>query len=160
MILLERRDVTLRYRSILHSLFLIVVPVMPILRFPSTLDLGMTCLISSEYVGVQMLPYPMLHPPRQPVAFQPWTVQMQTTHQARHQSPQIETPGLARPPQAHLNGANAQVQRPIHMLRAPSFNPPSFDEIEAPPPLVTPPPLYDNVIGTPSHDGLADYFAR
>lgn len=74
--------------------------------------------------------------------------------------PQIGTPGLARPPQAHLHGATAQVQRPIHMLRAPSFNPPAFDEIEAPPPLVTPPPLYDQVIGTPSHDGLADYFAR
>jgi len=73
---------------------------------------------------------------------------------------QLETPGLALPPQAHLHGANAQVQRPIHMLRAPSFSPPSFDEIEAPPPLVTPPPLYDHVIGTPSHDGLADYFAR
>lgn len=74
--------------------------------------------------------------------------------------PQVGTPGLARPPQAHLQGANAQVQRPIHFLRAPSFNPPAFEEIEAPPPLVTPPPHYDHVIGTPSHDGLADYFAR
>lgn len=26
--------------------------------------------------------------------------------------------------------------------------------------MPTPPPLYDHVIGTPSHDGLADYFAR
>lgn len=70
------------------------------------------------------------------------------------------TTSLARPPQAHLSGANSQPQRPMHMLRAPSFNPPSFEEIEAPPPLATPPPLYDHVIGTPSHDGLADYFAR
>ncbi|KAJ2905907.1 arrestin domain containing protein [Zalerion maritima] len=28
------------------------------------------------------------------------------------------------------------------------------------PPLVTPPPCYDAIIGTPSVDGLADYFAR
>jgi hypothetical protein len=74
--------------------------------------------------------------------------------------PQVGTPGLARPAQAHLHGGYTQAQRPIHMLRAPSFNPPAFEEIEPPPPLVTPPPHYDNVIGTPSHDGLADYFAR
>jgi hypothetical protein len=46
------------------------------------------------------------------------------------------------------------------MLRAPSFNPPAFDADEPPPPIATPPPLYDNVVGTPSVDGLADYFAR
>jgi hypothetical protein len=68
-------------------------------------------------------------------------------------------PDLARPPQAHLSN-NTVVQRPMHMLRAPSFNPPAFDADEPPPPITTPPPLYDNVIGTPSHDGLADYFAR
>ncbi|KAI9745152.1 MAG: hypothetical protein M1818_001430 [Claussenomyces sp. TS43310] len=70
-------------------------------------------------------------------------------------------PNLAPPPQAHLstNGGSG-VQRPIHMLRTPSFNPPPFDAEEPPPPMPTPPPLYDNVIGTPSHDGLADYFAR
>ncbi|KAI9051521.1 hypothetical protein LZ554_004567 [Drepanopeziza brunnea f. sp. 'monogermtubi'] len=70
-------------------------------------------------------------------------------------------PDLARPPRAHLsNHAAAGVQRPIHLLRAPSFNPPPFDADDAPPPMVTPPPLYDHVFGTPSHDGLADYFAR
>lgn len=68
-------------------------------------------------------------------------------------------PDLARPAQAHLS-MNAAVQRPIHMLRAPSFNPPAFDADEPPPPIATPPPQYDHVIGTPSHDGLADYFAR
>jgi hypothetical protein len=67
-------------------------------------------------------------------------------------------PHLTRPPQAHLSGAGAQ--RPMHMLRQPSFNPPAFDDDMPPPPLPTPPPLYDQVIGTPSHDGLADYFAR
>jgi hypothetical protein len=70
-------------------------------------------------------------------------------------------PNLTRPPQAHLStNATSGVQRPIHMLRNPSFNPPAFDAEEPPPPIATPPPLYDNVIGTPSHDGLADYFAR
>ena len=70
-------------------------------------------------------------------------------------------PDLARPPQAHLStNAAAGVQRPIHMLRNPSYNPPAFDADEPPPPIATPPPLYDNVFGTPSHDGLADYFAR
>jgi hypothetical protein len=68
-------------------------------------------------------------------------------------------PTLARPPQAHLS-AGANVQRPIHMLRNPSYNPPAFDADEPPPPIATPPPEYDHVIGTPSHDGLADYFAR
>lgn len=68
---------------------------------------------------------------------------------------------LARPPQAHLStNAASGVQRPIHMLRNPSYNPPAFDAEEPPPPLATPPPLYDHVFGTPSHDGLADYFAR
>lgn len=81
-------------------------------------------------------------------------------------------PGLAVPPQAHLasNGggvvqrpvptSTSGLSRPMHMLRNPSFNPPPFDEEEPPPPLATPPPGYDMVIGTPSHDGLADYFAR
>lgn len=71
----------------------------------------------------------------------------------------IALPDLARPPQAHISNPTA-LQRPIHMLRAPSFNPPAFDDDEPPPPIATPPPLYDHVIGTPSHDGLADYFAR
>lgn len=70
-------------------------------------------------------------------------------------------PDLARPPQAHLStNAAAGVQRPIHLLRAPSFNPPPFDAEDAPPPIATPPPLYDHVVGTPSVDGLADYFDR
>jgi hypothetical protein len=68
-------------------------------------------------------------------------------------------PSLATPPQAHLS-YGATVQRPIHLLRIPSYNPPAFEAEDPPPPLETPPPLYDNVIGTPSVDGLADYFAR
>jgi hypothetical protein len=66
--------------------------------------------------------------------------------------------------------------RPIHLLRVPSFNPPAFDDDTAPPPpppelvalnpeaanapIMTPPPQYDVVVGTPSVDGLADYFTR
>jgi len=43
----------------------------------------------------------------------------------------------------------------MHLLRAPSFNPPAFEDDIAPPPLVTPPPHYDSI-----GNGLADYFAR
>lgn len=54
--------------------------------------------------------------------------------------------------------------RPMHLLRHPSFNPPAFDADDPPPPLpldiMTPPPNYDLIVGTPSVDGLADYFAR
>ncbi|KUI60375.1 hypothetical protein VP1G_07588 [Cytospora mali] len=50
--------------------------------------------------------------------------------------------------------------RPIHLLRYPSFDPPPFDAESPPPPMPTPPPNYDMVVGTPSVDGLADYFQR
>ncbi|KAF1948696.1 hypothetical protein CC80DRAFT_299330 [Byssothecium circinans] len=73
--------------------------------------------------------------------------------------PSPTSPGLARPQAAHIGGpADAQVQRPMHLLRAPSFNPPPFEEEEPPPPLETPPPLYES-IASPTN-GLADYFAR
>ena len=72
---------------------------------------------------------------------------------------EIQSPGLAQPQQAHLSGPNAHaVQRPIHLLRIPSFNPPAFDEEEPPPPLVTPPPQYESIASPTS--GLADYFSR
>lgn len=73
--------------------------------------------------------------------------------------PSVETVGLHGP-------------RPIHLLRVPIFNPPAFDDNIAPPPapelvdetpetgVMTPPPHYDDAVGTPSVDGLADYFAR
>ncbi|KAK4639964.1 hypothetical protein QC761_700280 [Podospora bellae-mahoneyi] len=54
--------------------------------------------------------------------------------------------------------------RPIHLLRHPSYNPPPFNADDPPPPLpaelMTPPPNYDIIVGTPSVDGMADYFAR
>jgi hypothetical protein len=72
-----------------------------------------------------------------------------------------DTGGLAMPTQAHVhNDPNSGQVRPMHLLRAPSFNPPAFDEDEAPPPLVTPPPLYDNIVPGDSTSALADYFAR
>lgn len=90
--------------------------------------------------------------------------------------PGFDSSVIAPPPAAHLQqhpGASTQPlhrpsanptapagHRPIHLLRYPSFNPPAFDEDEAPPPLATPPPQYDIVVGTPSVDGLADYFSR
>ncbi|ORY15263.1 or S-antigen, C-terminal domain-domain-containing protein [Clohesyomyces aquaticus] len=71
----------------------------------------------------------------------------------------IPSPNLARPQQAHIGGPNdAAVQRPIHLLRAPSFNPPAFEDEEPPPPMETPPPLYES-IASPTN-GLADYFSR
>jgi hypothetical protein len=84
-----------------------------------------------------------------------------TANSAPEPAPEITIPSLTRPPQAHLStNAAAGVQRPIHMLRNPSFNPPPFDADEPPPPIVTPPPNYDHVVGTPSFNGLADYFSR
>lgn len=70
----------------------------------------------------------------------------------------VMSPGLARPQAAHIGPTEGQVQRPMHLLRAPSFNPPPFEEEEPPPPLETPPPLYET-IASPTH-GLADYFTR
>jgi hypothetical protein len=45
----------------------------------------------------------------------------------------------------------------MHLLRYPSHNPPPFDYDVAPPPLITPPPRYESVVG---RGGLADYFQR
>lgn len=75
----------------------------------------------------------------------------------RPTTPTQNSPGLARPPQAHVHGVTAP-QRPIHMLRAPSFNPPAFSDEEPPPQLITPPPDYGD-IASPTN-GLADYFSR
>jgi hypothetical protein len=75
----------------------------------------------------------------------------------------VPSPVLARPQQAHMGGPmggshEPALQRPIHLLRAPSYNPPAFEDEEPPPPLETPPPLYET-IASPTN-GLADYFSR
>lgn len=68
--------------------------------------------------------------------------------------------GLTIPTQAHVaNDPNQGPQRPIHLMRNPSFNPPAFDADDPPPPLITPPPLYDNIVPH-NRNALADYFAR
>ncbi|KAF1996795.1 hypothetical protein P154DRAFT_306664 [Amniculicola lignicola CBS 123094] len=71
----------------------------------------------------------------------------------------LSSSGLARPQQAHIGGPiDSNVQRPIHLMRVPSFNPPAFEDEEPPPPLETPPPLYESIASPTS--GLADYFSR
>ncbi|KAL4917546.1 hypothetical protein BDW62DRAFT_82569 [Aspergillus aurantiobrunneus] len=74
--------------------------------------------------------------------------------------------GLARPPAAHLASetdgrGNERAPRPMHLLRAPSFAPPAFEDVPPPPPLVTPPPEYTSIVGDNDRDAvLEDYFSR
>jgi len=48
----------------------------------------------------------------------------------------------------------------MHLLRAPSFNPPAFEDEDPPPPMITPPPKYETLVHGDQHTVLADYFAR
>ena len=92
-----------------------------------------------------------------PPMFAPTLSSMNNTRESNHlQVPSLQTPNLARPQAAHVNTSGPH--RPMHMLRAPSFNPPAFEEEEPPPPLATPPPQYDSIASPTS--GLADYFSR
>ncbi|KAK2739825.1 hypothetical protein FQN55_009146 [Onygenales sp. PD_40] len=71
--------------------------------------------------------------------------------------------GLAFPPQAHIQDASNsdRIPRPMHLLRAPSFAPPSFEDLPPPPPLPTPPPDYETIVPDDDpHAGLEDYFER
>lgn len=65
---------------------------------------------------------------------------------------------LTRPQPAHIHTNSPALQRPMHMLRTPSFNPPAFEDEQPPPPLATPPPQYAD-IASPTR-GLSDYFSR
>ncbi|KAL8907971.1 MAG: hypothetical protein Q9207_001117 [Kuettlingeria erythrocarpa] len=88
---------------------------------------------------------------------------IQTTNESRTSLDGNEppsSPGLTRPQAAHIQDPNSGVSRPIHLLRAPSFNPPAFSETEAPPPMITPPPQYESVVDGDPRGGLADYFSR
>lgn len=85
--------------------------------------------------------------------------------QAAHVHDSLAPGGLpVNRPRGHTLPSPLERERPIHLIRCPSYNPPAFDADEPPPPLqndlMTPPPHYDAIIGTPSVDGLADYFAR
>ncbi|KAJ5166906.1 uncharacterized protein N7482_005687 [Penicillium canariense] len=73
--------------------------------------------------------------------------------------------GLARPPQAHIahepSNERDVLPRPMHLVRAPSFAPPAFDDVPPPPPLVTPPPEYTSIVGNNDREAvLEDYFSR
>ncbi|KAJ9202462.1 hypothetical protein DTO164E3_1051 [Paecilomyces variotii] len=70
--------------------------------------------------------------------------------------------GLARPQQAHLaHEPSERDARPMHLLRAPSFAPPAFEDLPPPPPLVTPPPEYTSIVGDNDREAvLEDYFHR
>lgn len=82
-------------------------------------------------------------------------------------SPTPSRPTSSSDPLRRVRDQAAQEQppRPIHLIRSPSHAPPGY-ETDVPPPALpadvapTPPPQYDVVVGTPSVDGLADYFAR
>ncbi|KAF3930687.1 hypothetical protein ABW19_dt0208238 [Dactylella cylindrospora] len=71
-------------------------------------------------------------------------------------NPRRDSPPFGAVDSALPDTAPDGVPRPMHLMRAPSFNPPAFDDDIAPPPLVTPPPHYESVGG----GGLADYFSR
>ena len=80
-----------------------------------------------------------------------------SNHCNNHDAPPT---GVTRPPAAHVHDSDVAVSRPMHLLRAPSFNPPPFEDEEPPPPLMTPPPNYDDLITGDPRSGLADYFSR
>ncbi|ODQ55066.1 hypothetical protein SAICODRAFT_89218 [Saitoella complicata NRRL Y-17804] len=48
--------------------------------------------------------------------------------------------------------------RPMHLLRAPSMQPPSFFADVAPPPMMTPPPTYESVVPEEDRGGEGGYF--
>lgn len=86
-----------------------------------------------------------------------------TTTGATPSGPNPTATSASTPPSANpLQRVRQQeaAARPIHLIRYPSFDPPPFHADEAPPPMPTPPPNYDIVVGTPSVDGMADYFKR
>ncbi|TDZ73432.1 putative arrestin-related trafficking adapter [Colletotrichum trifolii] len=93
----------------------------------------------------------------------------QAAHLPASSSPAPLGGGRTSPPNSQTAGDPIDnAARPIHLLRVPSYNPPAFDAEIPPPPAgghhqdvaQTPPPQYDVIVGTPSVDGLADYFAR
>ncbi|KAK8157384.1 hypothetical protein IWX90DRAFT_391087 [Phyllosticta citrichinensis] len=95
-----------------------------------------------------------------PASFVPTINALNSARTTNGSSENVPSPQLARPQQAHLGGpiGEQQMQRPMHLLRQPSFNPPAFEEEEPPPPLQTPPPQYESIASPTS--GLADYFSR
>ncbi|KAM5454752.1 hypothetical protein MaudCBS49596_002049 [Microsporum audouinii] len=62
----------------------------------------------------------------------------------------------------HEQNRNDRPTRPIHFLRAPSFNPPPFESVPPPPPpLMSPPPAYSSICsGGLGNNEIDDYFAQ
>ncbi|KAF3483186.1 arrestin-related trafficking adapter [Arthroderma uncinatum] len=63
----------------------------------------------------------------------------------------------------HERDHNDPPTRPIHFIRAPSFNPPPFESVPPPPPpLISPPPAYSTIFsgGPGLNSEMDDYFAR
>lgn len=49
----------------------------------------------------------------------------------------------------------------MHLLRAPSFAPPAFEDVPPPPPLITPPPDYTSIVSEEEREAaFEDYFSR
>lgn len=63
--------------------------------------------------------------------------------------------------QEEHNHYNDPPTRPVHFLRAPSFNPPPFESVPPPPPpILSPPPEYSTICSSESgNNEIADYFA-
>ncbi|DAA73033.1 TPA_exp: Uncharacterized protein A8136_4958 [Trichophyton benhamiae CBS 112371] len=59
------------------------------------------------------------------------------------------------------NHYNDPPTRPVHFLRAPSFNPPPFESVPPPPPpILSPPPEYSTICsGESGNNEIVDYFA-
>jgi arrestin-related trafficking adapter 3/6 len=133
---------------------------------------GQTTSAHSSTGSLHNLDRPMSHLDGSLEAFMRSPLSPQAPQAAHLQPASPQTPSRegGTPPQSQ-DGEDTQ-PRPIHLLRVPSYNPPAFDAEQPPPPaeiaaetpdprsVMTPPPQYDVIIGTPSVDGMADYFAR
>jgi hypothetical protein len=115
-------------------------PITTLPLFPSSFLPSPTSLSSSPDLALPRPPLAHIHSPNQPT------------------NPYIDTDSVASPAYAR----SELTPRPIHLLRAPSFNPPAFADVEddPPPPLATPPPRYETLVDGDPRSGLADYFAR
>lgn len=120
---------------------------------------------TNDRLGVNRVNSGALPMPPQPAHLQPAQRTLSTSSQPTSTaSPLQRVRAQEGVPMRPGVGLPEHVQhRPMELLRCPSYNPPAFDADEPPPPaldIVTPPPNYDIIVGTPSVDGMADYFAR
>jgi len=121
---------------------------------------GTLPMVEVDAISAQVLPTPP-----QAAHLQPGTPGTPGSGAASRPSSGTTTMTSANPLQRVRDQELFQSPRPIHLIRVPSYDPPAFDADNPPPPvpvesIMTPPPNYDAIVGTPSVDGLADYFAR